>query len=106
MRINEYPKTVKEWRARSNFKPASKNFSIENGQFLNKRQRVVVMAKQQQLEIVKEVHEGAAQNTHFKAMASHKGRDSTCSKISERIFWYSIYKMLNFTLSIVKIVRN
>ena len=25
-------------------------------------------------------------------MASHKGRDSAYSKISERFFWYSIYK--------------
>ena len=45
LRLNEYPKIIKEWRARSNFKRACKMFSIENGQILYKRQRVVVMAK-------------------------------------------------------------
>ena len=50
------------------------------------------MAKQQQLEIVKDVHEDDVQGTFSKAMASHKGRDSTYSKISERFCWYSIYK--------------
>ena len=70
MRLNEYPKTIKEWGGRSNFKRARKNFSIENGQFLYKRQRVVVTAKQKQLETVKDVQAIAS-----KAMASHK--DST-----------------------------
>ena len=69
MRLNEYPKTIKELGARSNFKRAYKNFSIENGQFLYKRQRVVVTAKQQLIkEIIKEVHEGVSQRRHFKAM--------------------------------------
>ena len=35
--LNEYPKMIKEWGARSNFKWVFKNFSIENGQFLYKR---------------------------------------------------------------------
>ena len=42
-RLNKYPKTIKEWGATSNFKQADKNFSIENGQFFYKRQRVVVV---------------------------------------------------------------
>ena len=46
------------------------------------------MAKQQQLEIIKDV----CQSTHSKAMACHKGRDSTYSKIYEHLFCYSIYK--------------
>ena len=50
-------------------KQACKIFSIENGQFLYKRQRVVVTAKQQQLEIIKDVHEGVGQSTYPKAMA-------------------------------------
>ena len=58
--------------ARSNFKRTCKNLSIENVRFLYKRQRVAVMAKQQQLEMIKDVR----QSTHSKGMASHKGRDS------------------------------
>ena len=46
LRLNKYPTTIKEWGARSNFKRACKNFSIQNGQFLYKRQHVVVMVKQ------------------------------------------------------------
>ena len=49
------------------------------------------MEKHRQLKIIKDIHEGIGKSTHSKAMASHKGRDSTYSKISERFFWYSIY---------------
>ena len=101
LRLNEYSKTIKEWGARSNFKRACKNFSIENEQFLYKRQRVVVMVKQQQIGIIKDFHEGAGQSMNSKDtfMVSHKGKYSTYSKIS-------VYKDINFTLSLVKIVRN
>ena len=74
------------------YKRACKHFSNKNGQFLYKRQRVVVMAKQQQLERIKDVHESVAQSTHSKAIAFNKGRDSAHSKISEHFVWYSIYK--------------
>ena len=43
LRLNEYPNTIKELGVRSNFKQTCKNFSIENGQFLYKRQPFVVM---------------------------------------------------------------
>ena len=46
LRLNKYPRTIKEWKARSNFKRACKNFSVQNGQLLYKRHHVVVMAKQ------------------------------------------------------------
>ena len=49
------------------------------------------MEKHRQLEIIKDIHESIGKSTHSNAMASHKGRDSTYSKISERFFWYSIY---------------
>ena len=49
-------------------------------------ERVVVMTKQQELEIIKDVHEGVGHSAHSAAMASHKGKDSTCSKISQRFF--------------------
>ena len=61
MRLNEYPKTTENF----------KNLSIENGQFLYKRQRFVVMEKEQQLEKIKDVPEGAGQSTHSKAMARY-----------------------------------
>ena len=54
------------------------------------------MAKQQQLEIIKDIYEGVGQSKHSKAMASHKGRDSIYSKISRRFFRYSVYKYVEF----------
>ena len=36
-------------------------------------------------------------------MASHKGRDSTYSKVSERFFWYSIYEDVE---SYIKLCEN
>ena len=67
--------------------------SIKNRQFLYKRQRVVACSYGE-ITVIKDVHECVGQSTHSKAMASHKGRDSTYSKISERFFWYSIYKVV------------
>ena len=61
LRLNEYPKTTENF----------KNLSIENRQFLYKRQRFVVMEKEQQLEKIKDVPEGAGQSTHSKAMARY-----------------------------------
>ena len=91
LRLNEYPKMN---QARFDLKRACKNVSIENEQFLHKRERVAVMIKQQQLEIIKGVYEGIGQSTHSKSLTSHKGRNSTYSKISECSFWYSIYKVV------------
>ena len=47
--LNEYPKMIKEWGARSNSKRSCENFLFKNGKFLYKSQRVVVISKQQQL---------------------------------------------------------
>lgn len=58
LRLNVCPKTGKEWGVKFNFKRACKNFPIGNGQFSCKRQLVLFMAKQKQLEIIKDVHGG------------------------------------------------
>ena len=73
LRPNKYPKTIKEWGARSYFKRACENFNQKWIIILYKRLCVVVMAKQQQSEIIKDVHEGVGQCTNSKPMASHKG---------------------------------
>ena len=56
-----------------------------------KEKRVVVLEKQRQLEIIKDVHEGIGESSHSKAMSSHHGRDSTYSKIGARFLWYRMY---------------
>ena len=103
MRLNEYPKTIKELGARSIFKQACKSFSIENGQFLYKGHRAVVMAKQQLIkEIIKEFHKGVSQSRHFKAMAEIQ----LTQNFPSASFGIQFVKMLNLTLGLVKIVRN
>ena len=92
MRLNEYPKTIKELGARSNFKRACKNFSIENGQFLYKEQRAIVMAKQQLIkEIIKEFHKGVSQSSHFKVMAENQ----LIQNFPSASFGIQFVKMLN-----------
>ena len=46
--------------------------SIENNQFLCSNKSVAIIVKNQNLEIIKAVHDGTGQCTHTKAMAFHK----------------------------------
>lgn len=92
VRFQTYPKDIIKWGDRSNFRRASKKFSIEAGQFLYEKKRLVILERQKQREIVRDIHEGIGQSEHSKALSSHYGRDSTYAKIVERFFWYSIYK--------------
>ena len=40
--------------------------------------------------IIRDVHEGTGENSMAKALAAHRGRESTYQKISERFFWHRI----------------
>ena len=93
LKLNEYPKTIKYLGARSSLdclKWACKNFSVKNGQFLYKRQRVRGMAKQQPLKIIKIVYEGVRQSTRSKAMASHKDRFNLFKKFRALILVFKL----------------
>ena len=58
LRQMKYPEYLKTWGEKSNFKRACKNCSINDEQFVYKEKRVVVLEKQRQLEIIKDVHQG------------------------------------------------
>ena len=90
VRNHEYPLNLPR-KGKSNFRCACEKFSISNGEFVYKNKRLVIIEKGRQMEIIKDIHEGLGDTAHSKAMASHKGRDSTYSKISERFFWYTIF---------------
>ena len=67
---------------RYNFRRCCQKFSIENGElYYKKSQRVIVEKGKQKagrrLSIIKDIDEGLGDTSHLKAMASHKGRDST-----------------------------
>ena len=76
IRSNQYPIGMKDWGKRSNFKRAAKSFSITNGTFV-KDNRVVIMDRNRQIEIVKDIHEGLGDSSTEKALASHYGSDAT-----------------------------
>ena len=88
-----------EWGVRSNFQWVSKNFSIENEQFLYKRQLVAIEAKQQQLEI----------KTFMKVLVKAcvpelwlliKTEIQLIQKFASASFCTHFIKMLNLTLSL------
>ena len=41
-------------------------------------------------EIIHDVHEGIGDNSMAKALAAHRGSESTYQKISERLFWHGM----------------
>ena len=52
-----------------------------------KEKRRVVFAVERRTAIIHDVHEGIGENSMVKALAAHRGRESTYQKISERFFW-------------------
>ena len=51
---------------------------------------VIKSSKEIQL-IIKDIHEGIGDDSKAKAMASHRGHDTTYQKIAERFFWHNIF---------------
>ena len=86
----------KEWKTRSNFKWTFKKLQLKMDIFFTRDNVLQLWQKQQQLEIIKDVHEGFTQSTYSEVMASHKDRDSTYLNIYERFFQYLIYKDVKF----------
>ena len=49
-----------------------------------KDMRKVIVSKDRQREIIRDVHEGLGESAKAKALSSHKGQKSTIEKISKR----------------------
>ena len=107
LRQMKYPEDLKTWGEKSKFKRACKNCSINDGEFVSKEKVVVVLEKQRQLEIIKDVHQGIGESSHSTAMSSHYGRDSSYSEIGARFFWYRMYDdVADFIRSCELFVKN
>ena len=52
--------------------------------------RLVIKSSEERLQIIKDVHEGIGDDSRARAMASHRGRDTTYQKIMQRFFWFNI----------------
>ena len=55
-----------------------------------KEKRRVVFEVERRTAIIYDVHEGIGDNSTAKALAAHRGRESTYQKISERFFWHAM----------------
>ena len=91
LRNKTYPKGIlKDKGKKSNFRKACKNFSIVNGDLMYKEKQRVVFEVERRTAIIHDVHEGIRGNSMAKALAAHRGRESTYQKISEQFFWHGI----------------
>ena len=68
--------------------------------------RRVVFEVERRTMIIHNVHEGIGNNSMAKALAAHRGRESTYQKISERFFWHGMNETLRNTLKFVKVANN
>ena len=74
-----------------NLRRTSKNFTFVGENLMYKGTRLVIKSSQEKQQIIKDIHEGIGDHSKAKAMASHRGRDTTYQKISERFFWHDIF---------------
>ena len=104
LRRRIYPKNIsKDKGKRANFRRTCRNFSLKNGELFYKDSRKVIFEAKQQSEIIQDIHEGIGENSRSKAMASHRGRESTYEKVSERFFWFG---MVNDVKAYIKRCEN
>ena len=87
VRHKMYPVEIRSKGDKANLRRASRRFGIKNGQFVYDDKRLVILSRDEQLRIVKDVHAGLGDNPRAKAMASHRGRESTYQKLTERFYW-------------------
>ena len=107
LRNKTYPKGIlKDKGKKSNFRKACKNFSIVNGDLMYKEKRRVVFEVERRTAIIHDVHEGIGDNSMAKALAAHRGRESTYQKISEQFFWHGMIKDIKEYIKFVKVANS
>ena len=103
LRNKTYPKGILKGKGKkSNLRKACKNFSIVNGDLMYKEKRRVVFEVERRTAIIHDVHEGIGDNSMAKALAAHRGRESTYQKISERFFWHGMIEDIKEYIKICK----
>ena len=86
---------VKEKGAKRNFRKACKFFNIKDGHLFykgskDKKNRRVLFEKERQEMAIHDIHEGLSETPEAVALSSHRGRESTYQKLSERFFWHGM----------------
>ena len=91
LRDGKYPeKFQKDKGKKANFRKGVKNFTLVDGQMFYKNTRLVIISRDEQLSVIKDIHAGLGKYPHSKALASHRGRDATYEKIIARFYWHNI----------------
>ena len=67
-----------------------------------KEKRRVVFEVERRTAIIHDVHEGIGDNSMAKALAAHRGRESTYQKVSERFFWHGMIEDIKEYIKICK----
>ena len=91
LRNKVYPSNIaaKDYGSKSNFRRVTRKSSFRDGHLFYKK-HIVIKDRNRQMEIIRDVHSGIGNSEHSKAMASHRGKNSTYEKIAQRFFWYNI----------------
>ena len=86
-----FPASFKGDKGRkANLRRASKRFSFVGAKFMYNGNRLVIKSQDERIKIIKDIHEGLGDDDKARAMASHRGRDTTYQKIMKRFFWFNI----------------
>ena len=83
---------AKDYGSKSNFRRATRKYSFKDGHLFYKK-RIVIKDRNLQMEIIRDVHSGIGNSEHSKAMASHRGKNSTMKKLHEDFFG-TIFQMI------------
>ena len=103
LRNKTYPKDIlKDKGKKFNFRKACQNFSIANGDLMYKEKRRVVFEVERKTAVIHDVHERIEDDSMAKALAAHRGRESTYQKISERFFWHGMIEDIKEYIKICK----
>ena len=91
LRRKVYPSNIatKYYGPKFNFQRATRKYSLKDGHLFYKK-RIVIKDRNLQMEIIRDVHSGIGNSEHFKAMASHRSKNSTYEKIAQRYFSYNV----------------
>ena len=91
LRNKVYPSNIaaKDYGSKSNFRRTTRKCSFKDGHLFYKK-HIVIKDRNRQMEIIRDVHPGIENPEHFKAMASHRSKNSTYQKIAQSFFWFKI----------------
>lgn len=76
---------------KSNFSRRHESFRIEKRQFLHKKGKVDVKEKEQQTNIIHDIHEDNGESWQSKSVISYLGKTFTYEKVKARFFSYSMF---------------